>query len=127
MSIILILTFSFFESNLYVNIDQLWQYHERRATMSQSDPAKDATAEMTRCVIIEIHVPSVDAVRAKVALDKMLAKMPQYQEDLGYAVRGIGQDGLRIHIRVDVRRQCECITQIKQIFSDLGIGLLDHT
>jgi hypothetical protein len=127
LSIILILTFTFFESNLYINIDQLWQYHERRATMSQSDVSKDGTAEMTRCVIIEIRVPSADAVRAKAALDKMLAEMPQYQEDLGYAVRGIGQDGLHIHIRVAVRRQCECITHIKQIFSVLGISLLDHT
>ncbi|MFA6500286.1 MAG: hypothetical protein WCV69_00375 [Patescibacteria group bacterium] len=127
MSIILILTFTLFESNLYVNIDQLWQYHERRATMSQPDTSKDATAEMTRCVIIEIHVPSVDAVRAKAALDKMFVEMPQYQEDLGYAIRGIGQDGLHIHIRVAVRQQCECITHIKKIFSLLGVGLLDHT
>lgn len=95
--------------------------------MSQPDTSKDGTAEMTRCVIIEIRVPSADAVRAKAALDKMLVEIPQYQEDLGYTVRGIGQDGLHMHIRVAVRQQCECITQIKKIFSVLGISLLDHT
>ena len=96
--------------------------------MSQPDASKDATAKMTRCVIIEIHVPSSDAVRAKVALDKLLAEMPQYQEDLGYTVRGIGPDGhLRVRIKISIRKQYECITQIKKIFSVLGIGLLDHT